>query len=111
MSDQRMLGTSLRPERATLEQVRERLRKVKDKTLTPKAADDFEEKMRRLKEQEERRKQEEKQKKELEKERKKEIIRKKKEEKQKLEESEMDPVLLEMGLPTGFGTTQNKGKK
>jgi len=101
---QRLLGTSLHSERATLQQVRERLRRAKEKTLAPKAVDDFEEKMRRLREQEERRKEEDKEKK-------KELIKKKKEIKKKEEEDAQDPLLLEMGLPSGFGTTQNKGNK
>jgi U4/U6.U5 tri-snRNP component SNU23 len=94
-----MLGTSLRPERATVDQVKERFKKVKDKILAPKVVDDYEEKMRRLKDQKERRKLEEKEKK-------KEIIKKKKEEKKKAEEAEQDPILIQLGLPSGFGTSK-----
>eukprot|EP01118_Nematostelium_gracile_P011531 TRINITY_DN4107_c0_g1_i1.p1 TRINITY_DN4107_c0_g1~~TRINITY_DN4107_c0_g1_i1.p1 ORF type:complete len:215 (+),score=75.10 TRINITY_DN4107_c0_g1_i1:31-675(+) len=105
---QRMLGTSLVPERATVLEVRERLQMAKQKTL-PSKKESFENKMKSLQEAEERRRQNEE--KERQKELKKEAIRKKKEKKKQEQEQEVDPDLIAMGLPMGFGTSANKGKQ
>jgi len=96
---QRALGTSLTPERATLNQVRARFKFVKTKKKQETVQVDFEEKMARLRALEEQRKKEQK-------DRKKEEKEKKKQEKKKEEEENSNPELESLGLPVGFGTSK-----
>jgi len=95
---QRALGTSLRPERATLIQVRHRLQMHKEKQKEAAVTyEDFDVRMDRLRQQEEDRKREQREKK---KDVKKE---KKKQDEQALAQFEVDdPEMAAMGLPTGF---------
>jgi len=98
----RLLGMSLRPERSTLDQVKERLNNAKNKTNEVKTKEpyDFEKRMKDLKEAEEKKKQEWKQKQKDKK------IKERDEKKQKELESELDPDILVFGLPTGFGSSK-----
>jgi len=100
---QRALGTSLRPERATLAQVKSKLKESRHKKKEDPELD-LEERLERLREQEEQRKNEKNRKK-------KELIERKKDERRQKQPDDLDPELAALGLPTGFGTSKNEGKQ
>ncbi|KAL6062577.1 zinc finger, matrin-type 2 [Balamuthia mandrillaris] len=124
----RALGYSMRTERSSLEQVRQRLQMGKRKKEEERKKYDFEDRMERLREEEERRKQERKERKRRKKdgrngessntttanttaprkddENDHKTEREEKEDEEKREEEEEDEetrMLAAMGLPTGFG--------
>jgi len=96
---QRAIGSSLQPERATVEQVRARLKMSREKVTPSRVQDDFEERMERMRREEEKKKQERKDKI-------KEMKEKRKEEKNKDQDQEVDPDMAAFGLPNGFGTSK-----
>ncbi len=95
---QRALGFSMRPERSTLDQVRNIFKTAKRKQQQEEEEYNFDERIERLKEEEERKKQERKEKRKAAKKKKKQ----KTDEADDCGEGELD--MAAMGLPTGFGT-------
>jgi len=96
---QRALGSSLKPERATLAQVRARLKLHKEKNLSSSEISQREDRMERLNQLEQQKTVDKKNKK-------KGIMDKKREEKKKALEQEADPALMAFGLPIGFGSSK-----
>lgn len=98
--DQRAMGMSLRTERATISEVRERLAAGKKRDIT--TAENLEERVSLAKEQEEREKQEKKEKK-----REAKRLRKEEEEKKKTEnvDAEEEDFMAQMGF-AGFGSSK-----
>jgi U4/U6.U5 tri-snRNP component SNU23 len=114
--DQRALGTSLNPEKANLSQVRARfkLNKLKKEEEVKNAASketqdldlQLQARLLAIQEQEEKRKLEKKLlKKQMKEEKKKQV------EEEQAVDPEIPPEMAAMGLPIGFGTTQDKGKR
>eukprot|EP01114_Cavostelium_apophysatum_P002421 TRINITY_DN12166_c0_g1_i1.p1 TRINITY_DN12166_c0_g1~~TRINITY_DN12166_c0_g1_i1.p1 ORF type:complete len:226 (-),score=60.07 TRINITY_DN12166_c0_g1_i1:49-726(-) len=110
---QKMAGTALQPERATVDQVRARLKANKESKLPSselrgldKSKEVKEEKKDDLEERLERARQEEQRKKEEKKQRDKEFKLKREEEKRKQLEEELDPEMANFGLPMGFGSSK-----